>query len=338
LHEGVLPDGHSYTVSASIFLPASLSGTFYLLVHTDARSNVFEHLFETNNVAASVAPIVIALTPPPDLAVDRVTAPATALASHSLTVSYGVTNQGTDTLFQYLWEDRLYLSSDPVLDPGLDLYLASQWRWGGLPGGESYTNIFDASLPNGLSGPFYAIVETDAGAEVFELNRANNVRASATPIQIESRPADLVVTGLTAPASAQAGSSLLLSWSARNQGSGDTVVDRWSDRWVVSADAVFGNADDVTLLTLEHIGLLPAGGSYGASNVVATIPWTVAPGAYRLFLATDSGNAVYEAANEGNNVSAPHTITISRTTADLRLAAASLSPLGGEGQGALPLN
>ena len=330
LHEGVLTNGRGYTVSASVPVPASLSGTFYLLVQTDARSNVFEDIFETNNAGVS-APIVITLTPPPDLAVSQVTAPATALASHPVTVGYTVTNSGADTLFAFSWEDHLYLATNAA--SGARTFLSAQWHLGDLFAGESYTNTFTATLPDSLSGSFYAIVETDAGGQVFELNRTNNTRASATPILVESRPADLVVTGLDAPTAAQAGSSLLLSWSVRNQGSGDTAVDRWSDRWVLSSDAVFGNADDVTLLTLEHVGLLPAGGSYGVSSVVATIPWTVAPGSYRLFLATDSGDGVYEAANEGNNVSAPHTITISRTIADLGVASVTLSPPRGEGQG-----
>jgi uncharacterized delta-60 repeat protein len=325
---GALASGDSYPASASVRLPIALSGPFYLLVHTDARNNVFEHNSEDNNVAATTAPISIILSPPPDLAVTAVDVPTRALASHPITVTAVVTNQGTDTLFQFLWEDRLYLSGDAVLDE-LDLPLASQWRWGALLAGESYTNTFDATLPDGLSGACYVIAETDTGNEVFELVKANNVRASDTPVLVESRPADLVVAALTVPASGQAGSSLLVSWMVENQGSGDTAVSRWNDRLVLSADVTLGNADDVILLTREQNGLLAAGASYTATNQVMTIPFSVAPGTWHLFAVADSGNAVYEAGNEGNNASASRTITITRTTADLSVASVEVTDLTG---------
>ena len=91
-------------------------------------------------------------------------------------------------------------------------------------------------------------------------------------------------------------------------------------RLVLSADATLGNADDLTLLTTDYNGLLAAGASYTVTDQVVAIPYAVAPGSYRLFLVTDSANAVYEAANEGNNVSPPQPIAITRTTADLRVA------------------
>lgn len=328
-HTGALTNGAAYTASAAFVVPPSVSGFFYLLVYTDTGDQVFEHVFETNNVAASPTPIVITLTPPPDLAVTAVTAPATALASHPLTISAVITNQGTDTLFQFFWEDRLYLSGDAVLD-GLDVVLASEWHWGGLLAGERYTNTFTASLPHGLSGAWRVLVQTDAASAVFELDKTNNVRASASPIQVDSRPADLIVTSLTAPASAQAGSSVLVSWTVKNQGSGDTAANRWNDRLVLSTGATPGNADDVTLLVLDHDGLLPTGGSYTVTNHVGTIPFTVAPGTWRLFAMTDVDNAVYEGADDGNNASLPRTISVSRQVADLRVASVSLAPLGGE--------
>src|SRR5262249_16805807 len=42
LHVGALTNGQIYSTSASVTLPPSLSGNYYLLVQTDSRSNVFE--------------------------------------------------------------------------------------------------------------------------------------------------------------------------------------------------------------------------------------------------------------------------------------------------------
>ncbi len=335
-HEGMLTNGQTYNQSASVSLPASLGGVFYLLVFTDARNDVFESVYETNNIAASAVPIVITLTPPPDLAVSQIVAPSTAMASHELNVSFVVTNCGTDTSSAFFWEDRFYLTTNVAVVAAIrngSLASAALFsgepqfattHFGDLPASETYTNTFTVTVPDGLSGTWYAVVETDSGGEVFELVRTNNLCASDAPIFIESRPADLVVTGLTSPSSAQAGSSIPISWAIRNQGAGDTVANRWSDRLVLSADAVAGNADDATLLTLDHAGLLAAGGSYAVNNQVVMIPYSVAPGSYHLFLLTDSGNAVYEGANEGNNASLPSPLAITRTTADLRVTVAQV--------------
>ena len=196
-HTGALASGQSYHSSASIPLPSSVSGSYYLLVQTDSRSNVVEEVFETNNITASPSPILISLTPPPDLVVSEVNAPTTALASHALTIGYTVTNQGTDTSLQSSWEDRLYLSTNhlsPALFPSGGagvIFLGSQWHVGEFLAGESYTNAFEVTLPDGLSGPWFAIVQTDAGNGVFELNKTNNVAASPQPILITSHPSDL---------------------------------------------------------------------------------------------------------------------------------------------------
>jgi hypothetical protein len=339
-HDGVLPNGQFYHDSAPMILPVFLSGTYYLLVHTDARSNVFEHVFETNNITASVLPIVITLTPPPDLAVSQVTAPLAALAGHALSVSYTVTNRGPAAAQGFPWEDRLYLTTNPPpytfpfpQDSGGARLLASDWRFGALDIGDSYTNTLDGVVPDGLSGAWYAVVATDCGGEVFELVKTNNSRASPQPIQVESRPADLVVPGLIAPSAAQAGGGFLASWSVKNQGNGDTVISRWSDRLVLSADPIAGNADDVTLLTLNHDDLLPAGGGYTVSNSAVTVPFSVGPGSYRLFLIADNANVVYEGARELNNASSPALLSITRTTADLRVGLVTCAPLGQQNQG-----
>ena len=82
-------------------------------------------------------------------------------------------------------------------------------------------------------------------------------------------------------------------------------------------DLLAGNGDDVILLEQQHDGLLALGAGYSVSNQLAQIPFTVAPGTYRLFVLADSGNVVFEDAYESNNASAPRTVTVSRRTADL---------------------
>jgi subtilase family serine protease len=340
---GALAAQASYAVSVPVTIPTGLTGTFHVLVFADAGQQVFEHESEGNNVAVAPTTIQITLTPPPDLAVAEVSAPASALASHALTLSYGVTNRAAVATPGASWEDRLYLVTDPAnanLSPeggsGV-LYLGSLWRTGVLPAGQSYGNSFTVTLPDGLSGDWYAVVQTDAADAVFEVEHANNRRASAAPIRIESRPADLIVTAFGAPASAQSGAGLTASWTVRNQGTGDSAVTRWTDRVMLSLDGTPGNEDDVVLLTLEHEGLLAAGATYSIVNQLVSLPLSVPPGDRRLFVVTDAGGGVYEAAREDNNLSATRALTVTRSTADLRVAAVSVAPSPGDGDGPVTL-
>ena len=55
-----------------------------------------------------------------------------------MTLSWTVTNEGTGDTLESRWFDRIYMSSDSVLD-GSDLLLGEQNRNGVLAVGESYT-------------------------------------------------------------------------------------------------------------------------------------------------------------------------------------------------------
>src|SRR6266850_261932 len=134
------------------------------------------------------------------------------------------------------------------LSPATDLFLGDRTHNGVLPADDPnhpqviayYTNSATFTLPNGLEGTFYALVQTDRGNGVFELDDANNIGASAA-IAIASRPADLVVTSASAPNRGDAGGSIRMDWAVDNQGTGDTAVASWSDRVYLSTDNFLGN-------------------------------------------------------------------------------------------------
>lgn len=312
-HTGTLNPGESYSATQNVTLPIGVSGNFYFLVRTDSRNSVYEQAFESNNTGYRSTPTTVNLTPPPDLEVELV-APATASASHPLTLTYRVTNFGATATPNFSWDDAIYLSADQQLDLGTDLYLGKVTHQGVLDIGASYDGSATFTLANGLSGNYYAFVVSDSGDAVFELDNSNNVRFDAVPIAVSSRPADLVVSTASAPTSAEAGKASRISWTVTNQGTGDTAVTAWTDRVFASTDAVL-SSDDVLLGAFAHTGLLNPGASYSQRQLV-TIPFNLA-GSYHLFVATDSDNQVYEAASEGNNSSTALPVTVTRQTPDL---------------------
>ncbi|WP_231607038.1 cadherin-like domain-containing protein [Crocosphaera watsonii] len=314
---GVLAVGESYTATREVTLPIGVSGDFFFIVETDAGLQVFEQAFDGNNTGFDAAPTTINLTPPPDLEVEFIDAPSEATASRPFSIDYRVTNFGATPTPNSSWRDRFYLSTDEELDTATDFFLGHRNHFGALDIGQSYDATATFTLPNTFTGDFFVFMVTDSGNNVFELNKENNVGNSSEILSIVSRPADLIVSTATAPTSAKAGQSIRVDWTVLNQGTGDTVVNSWTDRIVASVDNILGNGDDFTLGSFTHNGLLDVGEDYQRSEVVS-IPFSLV-GDYNLFVATDVGNSVYEASNETNNNFTPLPLTILRETPDLQV-------------------
>ena len=322
-HFGALEPSEFYSSSITATLTNGLGGDFFLFVVTDATDGVFE-LDNDNNAPTNGEPISIEVRPP-DLSVVTVTAPAAALAGMPLSVDYRVQNIGTADTISATWEDRLYLSSDTTFDPANDLLLESHTHFGVLDPGASYDNTITGTLPNGVSGNFFAYIVTDAQDSVFELNNTNNLVAATPAVTVDSRPADLVVTEFLSPDAGTAGGSILVSWTVTNQGLGDITATSWTDRIVISTDDVVGNDDDTVLDELNRDGPLTLGQDSTVLDRLVQIPFSLTPGSYRLFVITDAENAVFEANQEGNNVSTAGLITLERNLADLRVTQVSTS-------------
>lgn len=328
VHAGALMVGTSYLMTRTVALPIGVSGDFYFLVRTDDRNQVFEHANEDNNVGFDIVATQINLTPPPDLEVTELEAPELAEAGQPITINYHVTNFGAGATPNGVWTDAIYLSANEELDPETDILLSERTHFGALGSDAGYDNSVSLTLPNGLAGEFFVIVKTDSKSQVFENGEtANNIGVSEAAVEIQSHPADLIVTA-TAPAMGEAGKTISVIWTVTNQGTGDTDVDEWVDKVFLSTDTVVGN--DVLLGTFHHEGVLGIGESYSRQEQIA-LPFTVV-GNYRLFVVTDARlnvidddiatgpeGLVFEDDHEDNNATAALPITVSRNTPDLQI-------------------
>src|SRR5262249_40093266 len=121
-------------------------------------------------------------------------------------------------------------------------------------------------IPGNITlGMHYLLVVADPSGQLTETDKGNNVRA--TPIVLVNN-VDLSVTDSTAPASANLGDSVVLSWTTKNQGNA-TLTGTWSDSVYLSDDAIFSHDD--TFVTTRQVSTgttLAAGGAYTASQSV----------------------------------------------------------------------
>jgi subtilase family serine protease len=312
--------GDSYTNSLQVKLPQNLIGNYRILVKTDALNQVLELNQEEDNITASPRITTIELTPPPDLQVTSVSAPSQGFSGQPLTLSWVVTNQGTNATQGERWVDEVYLSTDANLDGG-DQFLGRFTHNGVLLPGGSYTRTETVTLPTGVSGSFYFVVKTDTTDQVFEFAfNANNATAETSPTMINlTPPPDLEVELLTTPSDALASHNLTLTYQVTNAGATATPNTFWVDEVYLSTDNQFDAQKDLSLGRVYHRGALDVGEAY-TQTATFKLPDDIS-GAYHIFVVADSSGQVFELDRVNNHDA--NLIQIAARPADLVVDAIS---------------
>ena len=144
---------------------------------------------------------------------------------------------------QPAWYDRVYLSSDAVLD-GSDQNLWAPYRGSVVAADGSYTPSATLTTSTGTAvGTYYVIVVADSDGYLAETDNNNNARVSASQVTLSPRP-DLTVTAVTLPSAPIGPNSngsyhIPVSFTVANGGA-SAAQPAWYDRVYLSSDAVLG--------------------------------------------------------------------------------------------------
>ncbi len=187
---GTLAPGESITRTQIVTAPIDFAGDRYFVVDTDTNNQIFEFTEDNNNSAIDDQAISLELSPTPNLQVTSVTAPTTAFSSQETVIEWIVTNNGTAATSTPIWTDQVWLSLDQILDNN-DTLLGSTTNPSFLNVGDSYSNSLTVTLPQGINGDYFFIVQTDAGNQVFESNNEtdnNGVSQTLTINDINESP------------------------------------------------------------------------------------------------------------------------------------------------------
>jgi subtilase family serine protease len=274
--------GASSTASVTLSLPGdAASGTLYVIARADAEDVVGE-VNEANNMRYLV------LRVGPDLAVTALTVPPVASAGATASLTDTVRNQGGGNAAGSV--TAFFLSSNSLIDAG-DVPLGTR-AVPALAAGLTHSGTTTVTIPaDTTSGIWYVLARADSGEAVSETYETNNV--ASRQVQVG---ADLLVSALTGPATAGAGSAITVSDTTKNQGgagAGASVT-----RFFLSADAALG-AGDVPLGSRGVVPLAPGVSSAGSTPL--TIPVGTATGSYYVIAQADADGAVLET-NEANNI------------------------------------
>jgi subtilase family serine protease/subtilisin family serine protease len=156
------------------------------------------------------------------------------------------------------------------------------------------------TIADDVKGPFFIDTAVVNGTAYFYVVSAANPlgesgdsgEASATP----NTPSDLVVTAITAPATAAKGSTVAVTVSTRNQGGGPAAAT--TTRLYLSADWVFDGGDRPLEPGLTLSSLAP--GETAAATLSVTIPADAPVGPIYLIAKADDSDVLPES-NEFNN-------------------------------------
>ncbi len=280
---GGLSIGTYSSGSTPVTIPADATpGTRYLIVRADGGQAVDESI-ETNNT--KTISITIAL---PDLQVSALYAPS--LAAPGLTITVTDTTKNYGTVAAAASKTFVYFSLDSILDSGDTLI--GNFPVGVLGSGSGSSGSTPVTIPaDATPGTRYLILVADGGQTVRESIETNNTKTTSIVIALP----DLQVSALSAPSSALPGSSITVTDTTKNYGTGPAAA---SKTFVyLSLDSILDPGD--TLIGSRPVGVLSSG-SYGVASTLVTIPADATPGIRYLIVLADGGQTVPESIETNN--------------------------------------
>jgi len=283
----------TYTKTMNINIPTNISGDYFIKLKTDNNNTIYEYSYEDNNYTHSQL-INVLPYPTIDLVIDNFDIPYSALSGQIINIHHTVRNIGQTTTLSSKWYDKYFISQDNFLSSNNDILLKTIAHSGAISANEAYTQNTIISLPEGISGTFYMIVQTDSDNNVSEVIESNNTFISPISIQLSPYP-DLQLSNVDIPSSCIAGQSISISWTVENKGV--KPKSSWFDSVYLSSNTTL-DIGDICLSTAGIREILEKNKTYTRINNVQLPIYT--KGNYYVFVKTDSRDDIYENFNTNN--------------------------------------
>lgn len=319
--------GEQRDVELNVRIPECLNGTYFLIAKADYSNKANEFDPEYDAEANNESPVkqIQITSVPADLVVTDVSIPAITSAGQTIDISWTVSNNGSGPANEQ-WYDLVTLYSANGMG---STHLAYIRNTEPLAAGSSYTKVQTVTLPQYMQGQYHIGVRTDYNNNVSECGTAedNNVGTSSS-FSLDSNLPDLVTDSITPSVSTiQAGGSMQIDWTGRNQGAAmGSNIPGWIDRVYLSSDTTRSNNDWLVGSSITQIPLA-MGQTYNKQLTVNL--GNVPAGNYYILLVTDAANNVYEGPNnspfESNNLAVSAPITVTAPGIDLQVLVNSVT-------------
>ncbi len=273
-------------------VPVTTSGTYYLLVRAGSGTGGINDQYVVDVNVVPTGSINF-----PNLVVSAVNPPSGSgiLSGRDIVYSFTVGNIGNAATVAANWMDRAVMSLDQVLGNADDIPLGIFPHAGLLNVGGSYDVNQTFRLPDGVSGDFYLLVQTDAGNAVNEyLFKGDNITVSSNSFRVDVAPyPDVVVENLDV-SGPDAGHKYTITWNTANRGTAPAPAG-FTERFVVR-----NQSSGVFLANLEY----PVTNSLAPNQVLPNTRELVTTNAgnYLVQVITEAGNALFEFNTNGHAV------------------------------------
>lgn len=313
-HNAGLMPGDTNEKVINLKIIGDYTGTYYLYMVTDYNNKINEYEFEENNIIRS-APFQIIK---PDLVVDSLIHPASAMAAHSIALRSEVIDLGPGDYYGNL-NNRYYLSNDAMLSTMTDIQLGSKTVNNSIiTTTDTLSQSISVYIPADQFGSKYLLCHTDASGWAYEVNENNNVKAS--PIMLfESPHPDVIASVLDVPDTVTAGLAFPIQYHLANEGD-VPVTQTITDSIFISFSPTWNRAV-ATPLAIRTTTLIDTGATITHTLNVST-SLSQNPNQYYIYIVSDAKNIIYEGSGESNNIlRSDQFVVLSYPEIDLKLVA-----------------
>jgi hypothetical protein len=290
----------SYTRTLNKVLPQGISGNYYIIVLT-GNNITYPEAVSNNNLGRNANPMVVNLSPTPDLQVTQVALPDNVFSGQSISLGITIQNKGEVPTQQSLWRDRVYFSADTFFTASSTI-LGTFIHSGILAVNQNYQPAYTVTIPPYVHGTFYIYVVTDVLNQVYEhALENNNVRRSSALNVFLTPPADLVPTQVSVPSFASTREQITVSYTVFNDGINPaTVQGGWTDSIYISNSPLLNISEAIRIGVYKRTEALPAGQSY-SQNIQCIIPSKLS-GPHYIHVYSDVMHQIFEFDQEENNI------------------------------------
>jgi len=282
--------------SAKINIPDRNNGKWNIIVKADCEDRLDEL---NDSLGYAVRPVLVELSPLPDLCVTSLSADGAAWSGQKITLKTTFANKGANKTRQNMWSEDYYLAQSNILNTKTATKIGSRVHNGALEAGASYNSSMSVTIPPNLEGNYMIFAVIDGGDAIYESDENNNYRS--IPIFINGKQTsatDLTVSNISAPSSINAGEEFTMSYMINNQGE-FKAQGLCREVIYLSSDNVL-DADDPMVGTVSgDIDIAPGGSEQRtATGRITNMP----EGNYYLIVKTNSARSIAETDNENNTV------------------------------------
>ena len=308
-HSMSLDSDQTVTYNISAQVPEIAEGTYYLFVLTD-NGNALNESVEDNN-SLYFYPVSVEHQPLPDLTMSAFTVPSVIQAGEEASVEFDVHNIGDAPLFNNICNIEVYAQQNgsQILCP---VQLQNTPPLGNLSIPVNGTVHFNRVIlvPTNVTSDchsFRVVVDTDN--RIKELDENNNTATCGASVLNSPLP-DLTVSGLSIPASVQAGAVMNVSFVVTNEGEKaweandlEATVVMQGPEGTISCPVK--NRVEPATGTAFNLGI----GESVTMTLTVLAPPTLNSTYHSLTVTVDPSNSVYESDENNNTASATASVT-----------------------------